>query len=59
MGGQVIRPAFSTWPDLNRALRDVVAGLTPAQLARQPSPQRWPLWATVGHLGLPLVELWG
>jgi uncharacterized damage-inducible protein DinB len=55
MGGKVIRPAYSTWPDLNRALRDVVAGLTPAQLALQPSPQRWPLWATVGHLACQRV----
>jgi uncharacterized damage-inducible protein DinB len=44
-----IRPAFSKWPDYNRRFRDVVAGLTDEQLAIQPSSERWPLWATVGH----------
>jgi uncharacterized damage-inducible protein DinB len=44
-----IRPAFSKWPDYNRRLHDVVAGLTEEQLALRPSPDRWPLWATVGH----------
>jgi hypothetical protein len=55
MTGQVIRPAFPTWPDHNRALRDVVAGLTPAQLALRPSPGRWPMWATIGHLACQRV----
>ncbi len=45
-----IRPAYSKWPDYNRRLRDVVVGVTDAQLALQPSAERWPLWATVGHL---------
>jgi uncharacterized damage-inducible protein DinB len=44
-----IRPAYSTWPRYNRHLRDVVAALTDDQLALRPSPERWPLWATVGH----------
>jgi uncharacterized damage-inducible protein DinB len=44
-----IRPAYSKWPDYNRRLRDVVAALTEEQLAMQPTPERWPLWATVGH----------
>ena len=50
-----IRSAFSKWPDYNRALRDVVAALTPEQLAMQPSPERWPLWASVGHLACQRV----
>jgi hypothetical protein len=50
-----IRPAYSKWPDYNRALRDVVQGLTAEQLAIQPSPDRWPLWATVGHLACQRV----
>src|SRR5215218_1344905 len=49
MTDPTIRPAFSNWPAYNRALRDVVAGLTAEQLAMQPSPERWPLWATIGH----------
>jgi hypothetical protein len=44
-----IRPAFSSWPRVNRRLRDVVAAMTEEQLAIRPSPQRWPLWASVGH----------
>ena len=50
-----IRPAYVTWPKVNRRLRDVVAGLTDAQLARRPSPDRWPMWATVGHLACQRV----
>ena len=44
-----IRPAFSKWPDYNRRFRDVVAGLTDEQLALTPGPDRWPIWATIGH----------
>ena len=55
MSDLAIRPAFSKWPDYNRALRDVVASLTDEKLATQPSPERWPLWASVGHLGCQRV----
>jgi uncharacterized damage-inducible protein DinB len=44
-----IRPAYITWPRWNERLRDVVASMTQEQLAIRPSPDRWPLWATVGH----------
>jgi hypothetical protein len=44
-----IRPAYSSWPEYNRRLRDVVGGLTEEQLAMQPAPERWPLWAMIGH----------
>ncbi len=44
-----IRPAFSSWPMLNRRLRDAVASLTAERLAFVPGPGRWPIWATVGH----------
>ncbi|MEO5940515.1 MAG: DinB family protein, partial [Candidatus Limnocylindrales bacterium] len=49
MSDVTIRPAYSTWPATNRAIRDVVAGLTEEQLALKPTPGRWPLWATIGH----------
>ena len=49
MASLTIRPAYSKWPDYNRRLRDVVAALADEQLAMQPMPERWPLWATVGH----------
>jgi hypothetical protein len=50
-----IRPAYGNWPVFDRAIRDVVAGLTEEQLAIQPTPDRWPLWATTGHLACQRV----
>ncbi len=50
-----IRPAYSLWPQYNRRLRDVIAVLTDDQLALQPSPGRWPIWAVVGHLACQRV----
>lgn len=44
-----IRPAYSAWPKINRRLRDSVATMTDEQLSLRPSPERWPLWATIGH----------
>jgi len=55
MRDQTIRPAYSKWPEYNRRLRDVVAAMTKEQLAMQPSPERWPLWATVGHTAFQRV----
>jgi hypothetical protein len=49
MSADTIRPAYSSWPGYNRRVRDVVAAMSDEQLAMQPSPERWPLWATVGH----------
>ncbi len=50
-----IRPAYSKWPDYQQRLRDVVGTMTDEQLARRPSLERWPLWATVGHLACQRV----
>jgi DinB family protein len=49
MSTPIIRQAFSKWPEYNGRLRDVVAALTDEQLDLRPSPERWPLWAIVGH----------
>jgi hypothetical protein len=49
MSGTTIRPAFRMWPTYHERLRDAIAGLTTEQLANRPSPDRWPIWATVGH----------
>ena len=49
MSDATIRAAYSMWPQYNRRLRDVVAAMTVEQLALRPSPERWPIWATVGH----------
>lgn len=56
MSDGTIRTAFPSWPLYNRRLRDVVAALTEAQLAVQPAPDRWPLWATIGHLACQRVS---
>lgn len=55
MSDPIIRPAYSTWPTVNERLRDTIAALTPEQLALRPAPDRWPLWATVGHLACQRV----
>jgi len=55
MSDLVIRPAYSMWPQYNRRLRDVIAAMTDEQLAIRPSPERWPVWATVGHLACQRV----
>jgi len=44
-----VRPAYVTWPHYNQRLRETVASMTEEQLALQPSPDRWPAWATIGH----------
>jgi uncharacterized damage-inducible protein DinB len=44
-----IRPFYDRWPQYNRRLAEVVGAMTDEQLAIAPSPERWPIWATVGH----------
>jgi uncharacterized damage-inducible protein DinB len=44
-----IRRFYDRWPQYNRRLTDVIAGLSDDQLAVRPDPERWPIWATVGH----------
>ena len=55
MSDQSVRAAYPSWPLYNRRLRDAVAALTAEQLAFQPSPDRWPVWASVGHLACQRV----
>lgn len=55
MSDATIRAAFGVWPHYNRRLRDVVGAMSDAQLAIRPEPERWPLWATVGHLACQRV----
>lgn len=56
MSSPTIRPAYSNWLMYNRRLRDVVAEMTDEQLALRPSPERWPIWATVGHTACQRVS---
>jgi uncharacterized damage-inducible protein DinB len=44
-----IRLPYDRWPQYNRRLRDVIGAMTPDHLAIRPSPDGWPIWATVGH----------
>jgi hypothetical protein len=55
MVGTSIRAAYPSWPGQQRSLRDVVAGMRRADLAIVPGPDRWPLWATIGHLACQRV----
>jgi uncharacterized damage-inducible protein DinB len=44
-----IRAFYDRWPQYNRRLTEVIGAMTPAQLVIVPGPERWPIWATVGH----------
>jgi uncharacterized damage-inducible protein DinB len=44
-----IRLFYDHWPQYNRRLREVVGAMSDEQLAISPAPDRWPIWATVGH----------
>ena len=44
-----IRLFYDRWPQYNRRLTEVIGAMTDEQLAIRPAPDRWPIWATVGH----------
>lgn len=44
-----IRRFYDRWPQYNRRLTEVVGAMSDAELAIRPSPEGWPIWATVGH----------
>ena len=44
-----IRLFYDRWPQYNRRLTEIVGAMTDDQLAIRPDPERWPIWATVGH----------
>ena len=49
MPTSTVRAAYDMWPQYNRRLREVIEAMTDEQLAISPSPERAPIWATVGH----------
>ncbi len=55
MNGTPIRSSFPAWPVQAERLLESVARLTDEQLAMRPSPDRWPVWATIGHLACQRV----
>jgi uncharacterized damage-inducible protein DinB len=44
-----IRRFYDRWPQYNRRLTEIVGAMSDEQLAIRPSPERDPIWATVGH----------
>ena len=44
-----VRLFYDRWPQYNRRLRDVVAAMSPEDLAIRPAPDGFPIWAIVGH----------
>jgi hypothetical protein len=44
-----IRAAYGMWPQYNRRVRDVVAGLTDEALAIRAHPEGLPIWGLMGH----------
>ena len=44
-----IRLFYDRWPQYNRRLTEIVGAMSAEQLAIRPAPDRWPIWATVGH----------
>jgi uncharacterized damage-inducible protein DinB len=49
LGIMSIRTFYSMWPQYNERITNVIAGMSDEQLAVKPSPDGWPVWATVGH----------
>jgi len=49
MGEPTMRTVYSMWPQYNRRLCEVIGAMSEEQLAIRPAPDRWPIWATVGH----------
>jgi uncharacterized damage-inducible protein DinB len=45
-----IRAFYDRWPQYERRMVDVVAGLTDEQLALRAAPDQWPIWAILSHL---------
>lgn len=50
-----LRSAYPTWLEHNRRLSDRVATMSADELGVQPGPDRWPIWATIGHLACQRV----
>ena len=44
-----IRPYYEGWQIYNERILEVVSALSAKELAVRPAPERWPIWATVGH----------
>jgi len=47
--GVSIRRFYAGWDTYNERIVEVVRELSAEQLRIRPAPDRWPIWATVGH----------
>ena len=50
-----IRLAYAKWPVPAERFATSSPTLSDEQLAIQPTPERWPLWASIGHLACQRV----
>jgi uncharacterized damage-inducible protein DinB len=41
---------YEPWAVYNERIVEVVGEMSAEQLALRPDPERWPIWATVGHM---------
>ena len=44
-----ILPFYDQWPQYNRRMVEIIGAMSNQQLALRPSPEGFPIWATVGH----------
>ena len=44
-----VGPFYEGWQIYNERILEVVRDLSAEELAVRPAPERWPIWATVGH----------
>jgi len=59
MNPATIRPAYDMWPQYDRRLREVVAGMTDEQLVFSHEAYHCAeLSQTLGINGLPQIDLW-
>ena len=47
---RTIRPFYADWALYHRHIVDLVGGMSDDELGIRPAPERWPIWATVGHM---------
>jgi uncharacterized damage-inducible protein DinB len=50
-----IRAPYGEWPRLNASMTEAIAPLSDEDLAQTAGPDRWSLWAVVGHLACQRV----
>lgn len=50
-----LRVAYTRWPLVNQRLREAAGSLTDEELILKPADDRWPMWATIGHLACQRV----